>query len=79
MAAWPYLILAGLFSAAAVYGRYFAINLGEVSIVIALVQTSPLFVVLISIVFLRELEQVSARLVLGALLTVAGGVLVSVY
>jgi drug/metabolite transporter (DMT)-like permease len=79
LAAWPWLILAGLFSAGAVYYRFVAIGLGEVSIVIALIQTSPLFVVLFSIIFLRRLEQVTGRVAFGAILTVAGGVLVSLY
>ena len=79
MAAWPWLIIAGLFSAAAVYGRFGAIELGQVSIVIALIQTSPLFVVFISIIFLRELEQITGRVVLGTIPTVAGGVIVSLF
>jgi drug/metabolite transporter (DMT)-like permease len=79
VAAWPWLILAGLFSAGAVYGRFVAIGLGQVSIVIALIQTSPLFVVLISVIFLRRLEQVTGRVALGAVLAVAGGILVSLY
>lgn len=79
LAAWPWLILAGLFSAGAVFGRFVAIDLGQVSIVSALIQISPLFVVLFSVIFLRRFEQVTGRVILGAVLTVAGGILVSLY
>ena len=63
----------------AVYCQILSIKLGEVSTAFTLVQTSPLFVVLISALFLRELERVTPRVVLGAVLTVGGGIMLSVF
>ncbi|MFQ5694139.1 MAG: EamA family transporter, partial [Nitrospinota bacterium] len=41
--AWPWLLAAGATATAAVYGLFFSIGLGRISIVFPLVQTSPLF------------------------------------
>lgn len=76
-AALPWVALAGLCSSAALYGLILAIGLGQVSIVFTLNQTSPLFVLLLSVLFLRQLERVTRRVAFGAALTVSGGVLVS--
>ncbi|MBI2882271.1 MAG: EamA family transporter [Candidatus Tectomicrobia bacterium] len=76
-AALPWVALAGLCSSAALYGLILAIGLGQVSIVFTLNQTSPLFVLLLSVFFLRQLERVTPRVAFGAALTVSGGVLVS--
>ncbi|MFQ5913712.1 MAG: DMT family transporter [Nitrospinota bacterium] len=73
----PWLVLAGLTASVAFYGFILAIKLGQVSIVFTLAQTSPLYVLLLSALFLRQLERVTQRVVVGALLTVGGGVLVS--
>ncbi|MBI2882269.1 MAG: DMT family transporter [Candidatus Tectomicrobia bacterium] len=75
----PWLILSGLTAAAAVYGMVSAIQLGQVSIVFTLIQTSPLMVLLLSVFFLRRLERITLKLVLGACLTVGGGVLVGLF
>ncbi len=75
--AMPWIVLAGLSGSAAMYGFILSIGLGQVSIVFTLVQASPLFVLLMSVVFLRQLERVTWRVVAGAVLTVGGGVLVS--
>ena len=77
--AWLWVILAGLATAGAIYCRVLSIALGDVSIVFTLIQTSPLFVVIISAVFLREMERVTRQVVFGAVLTVAGGIVVSVF
>ena len=68
-----WLALGGLASVGGIYCQILSIKLGEVSTVFTLAQTSPLFVVLISALFLRELERVTPRVVLGAALTVGGG------
>ena len=77
--AWMWVTLAGLATAGAIYCRVLSIALGDVSIVFTLIQTSPLFVVIISAVFLRELERITRQVVFGAVLTVAGGIVVSVF
>jgi drug/metabolite transporter (DMT)-like permease len=75
--AWPWLLLGSLSASAAVYGLFLAISLGQVSIVFTLIQTSPLFVVILSALFLRQMERVTPGVVFGAILTVGGGALVS--
>lgn len=52
---------------------------GRVSVVSPLVATESLWTVVLALVFLRRHEHVGARLVLGALLVVAGGVLIGVF
>jgi uncharacterized membrane protein len=52
---------------------------GRVTVVSPLVATESLWGVFLSIVFIRHIELVGRRLVLGALLVVAGGVLIGVF
>jgi drug/metabolite transporter (DMT)-like permease len=52
---------------------------GRVSVVSPLIATESLWGVFLSIVFIRHVELVGKRLVLGALLVVAGGVLIGVF
>jgi drug/metabolite transporter (DMT)-like permease len=73
----PWLALGGAATALAIYFLVTAIHLGQVSIVTTLNQTSPLFVMLFSAIFLRRLERLTRRAVWGGLLTVSGGVLVT--
>ncbi|MGH7848586.1 MAG: DMT family transporter [Candidatus Binatia bacterium] len=57
--------------------NFVAIGQGELSAMIPLLNTTPLFTVLFSALFLRAVETLSARIVLGAVLTVAGVVLIT--
>ena len=77
-AALPWMVLAGVCGSAGMYGLVLSIGLGQVSVVFTLTQTSSIFVIALSALFLRKLERVTPRVVLGGLLTVGGGVLVSV-
>jgi uncharacterized membrane protein len=52
---------------------------GRVSVVSPIVATEALWGVVLSWAFLRQHERVGARLVLGAALVVAGGVLIGVF
>jgi drug/metabolite transporter (DMT)-like permease len=52
---------------------------GRVSVVSPLVATESLWTVVLALVFLRRHEHVGVRLVAGALLVVAGGVLIGVF
>jgi drug/metabolite transporter (DMT)-like permease len=74
----PWIVLAGFSAGIGYYALVAALGLGQVSIMFTLVQTSPLMVVVMSILFLRQLERVTPRVILGGLLTVGGGVIVSV-
>lgn len=58
---------------------YVGLEAAPVVVVIPIFQTSPLFVILLSAVFLRRIERVTPRLVVGACVVVAGAVLVTVY
>ena len=75
----PWLLLAGTSATLAMYGFIYALGGGQASVVLTLAQTSPLLVVLISVLFLRQLERVTPRLAIGALLTVGGGALASLF
>ncbi|MDP7662397.1 MAG: DMT family transporter [Nitrospinota bacterium] len=75
--AYPWLIGNGIAISAAMYTLILSVGLGEVAIAFTLVQTSPLLVIGMSAIFLRKLERVTPRIIFGAILTVSGGVLVS--
>ena len=77
--AWPWLICGGASMATAIYSLFAAIHLGLVSIVTTLYQISPLIVLVLAVLFLRKLERVTPRVVAGGLMTVGGGILVSVF
>ena len=74
----PWLLLGAVAATVAVYALILALNLGQVSVVTTLNQTSPLFVLILSVLFIRQLERVTLRVVAGAILTVGGGILTSV-
>ncbi|PZC44830.1 MAG: Permease of the drug/metabolite transporter (DMT) superfamily [Chloroflexi bacterium] len=67
------LVLTGVFSGTAQLFSLWAVNLGDLSVVIPLQNTSPVFTMIIVGVFLRRLERVTALSVLGMLLVMVGG------
>ena len=77
--AFPWLLVTGAFVVGAMYTLILSLSLGQVAIVFTLVQTSPLFVLALSVLFFRQLERVTPRVFLGAVLTVGGGALVSLF
>ena len=56
---------------------YIALSKGDVSVVVPLINTNPLFIVLFSAVFLRDLETINARVAAGAVLIVSGIALIT--
>jgi drug/metabolite transporter (DMT)-like permease len=58
--------------ALALYLLLEGLRLGSVTVVVPLVHTFPLLVILLAWIFLREKEQITARLLLGAVLIVVG-------
>jgi len=68
----PYFGSAAIVSAAAQIMNFAALTQGEVSVMVPLFNTTPLFTVLFSAIFLRDLEIVTMKIVLGAILMVAG-------
>lgn len=70
-------VAAGIANTAFLVSYYAALNVSSVTIVVPILQTSPVFVVAISAVFLRDLEQVTWRLVGGMVIVIAGSILVT--
>jgi DME family drug/metabolite transporter len=75
----PYFALAGAAQAGALLAVYAALGLGMVSVVVPIYTSSPLFVLPLSALFLRDVDRVTLRKVLGAVAIVLGVALVSLY
>ena len=73
-AAW--LFPAGVFNTAAMLSVFFALSHGKVVIVEPLVSSNPVTTLLLTSIFLRDVESLTLRVILGAALTVTGTVLV---
>ena len=73
-AAW--LIPAGFINTAAMLSVFFALSHGQVVIVEPLVSANPVFTLLLTSVFLRDVESLTRRVIFGAALTVTGTILV---
>jgi drug/metabolite transporter, DME family len=56
---------------------FIALSRGEVSVVIPLVNTNPLFIVILSALFLKDLEKVNALVGMGSVLIVVGIALIT--
>lgn len=72
-----YFFCAAIIAALAQVANFIAIGRGELSVIIPLLNTSPLFTVFFSAVFLRNIETVNLRIVLGAALMVGGVALIT--
>jgi len=72
-------VAAGIAENAAVFLNVVALGLGTVSVVAPLYGSAPIFVLLLSFLFLRGVEVLSARVVLGTLLIVAGVCLITAF
>lgn len=72
-----YFIIAGVAENLGVFLTVLALGFGTVSVVTPLSGTSPIFVLLMSFVFLRGVETLTARVVIGTLLTVLGVYLIT--
>lgn len=73
----PFFGCAAFVSALAQILNYAALNMGEVSVMVPLLETTPLFSVLFSALFLRDLEKVTPRIILGAVLMFTGVMIIS--
>ena len=73
-----YFIGAGVAENAGVFLNIVALSLGQVSVVTPLYGTAPLFVLLMTFIFLRGLETLTWRIVVGSLLIVFGVYLLTV-
>lgn len=71
----PWIVAAGLANTVFLLGYYAALTLEPVSVVVPLVQSSPLLVIVISAFFVSDdLERITVRLAAGAAAVVAGAV-----
>ena len=68
---------AALVSTTAQLLTFLSLSRGEVSAVIPLLNTNPLFALLFSSLFLRDVEKITLRVVLGAALMIAGVILIT--
>ena len=73
----PFFGSAALLSAGAQVLNFMALSMGEVSAMAPLLDSTPLFTVLFSAIFLRDLEKVTARIVLGVLLMLTGAIIIT--
>jgi len=72
-----FFVAAGCVAVSAQVTNFIAIGQGDLSVIIPLLNTTPLFTVLLSGLFLRSLETLSPRIVVGASLMVGGVVLIT--
>jgi len=71
----PWHVAAGVANTTFMLAYYGALELERVSVVVPLVQSSPLLVIVLSMLFVSDdLERVTPRLIAGALVAVAGAV-----
>ena len=70
----PWFVATGFFNGGSLFLMYYALIRGQVSMVSPIIATYPLFTLALSLLLLRH-ERVAPRMALGAVLTVAGVVL----
>jgi drug/metabolite transporter, DME family len=63
---------AGIFSAIGVVLMFQALSRGQVVVVSPVLATNPLFTLILAAIFLRDVEQLTRRVVVGAVLVVIG-------
>jgi uncharacterized membrane protein len=71
-----WLFSAGVFNTAAMLSVFYALSHGKVVIVEPLVSSNPVTTLLLTSIFLRDVESLTVRVLLGAALTVTGTILV---
>ena len=75
----PYYLSAGLAISFGMVAIYYALDLGKVVVVIPLSSISPLFTLLLAAIFLRGVEKVTLKIVLGAMLIISGVILLTLW
>jgi DME family drug/metabolite transporter len=75
----PWYIGAGVAVSVAMTSIYYALDLGKVTVVIPVASTGPFFSLLLSALFLRDVERVTLRIVIGAALIVGGVLLITLW
>jgi DME family drug/metabolite transporter len=75
--AFKFFLCAALIATLAQVANFVALARGQLSAIIPLLNTTPLFTVFFSALFLRNVETVNSRIIFGAVLMVAGVVLIT--
>ncbi|WP_144904340.1 DMT family transporter [Halobellus captivus] len=75
----PYFIMAGIISTGGLFSLFQALSIGRVTVVDPVSAMAPLFSALFTYLFLRDVERVTHGVIVGAMLVVFGGALVTVY
>ncbi len=73
----PYFGSAAFISAGSQILVFVALSRGEVSVMVPLFNTTPFFSVLFTTIFLRDLERVTSRVVIGAVIMVGGVIFIA--
>jgi DME family drug/metabolite transporter len=76
---WAAFVVSGFFSVLGQLALFQALALGTVVIVSPLSAISPLFVIAMAIIFLRQLERVTWKIIVGALLIISGTLLLTLF
>jgi uncharacterized membrane protein len=72
-----YFFVAALVAMMAQVSNFIAVGGADLSVIIPLLNTTPLFTVLFSSLFLRSMETITPQIILGAILMVAGVVIIT--
>lgn len=75
----PFYLPAGVAVSLGMVSIYYALDLGKVTVVIPISSTGPFFSLIFSAIFLRDVERVTLKIVLGACLIIAGVLLITVW
>ena len=75
----PYYLGAGVAVSIGMVSIYYALDLGKVTVVIPISSTGPFFSLIFSALFLRDVERVTSRIVLGAAMIIGGVLLITLW
>jgi uncharacterized membrane protein len=75
----PFYLAAGGAISVGMVAMYYALDLGQVVVVVPLSSTGPLFSLMFTFFFLRGVERVTVKIILGALLIISGGILLTLW
>jgi uncharacterized membrane protein len=75
----PFYLPAGIAVSLGMVSIYYALDLGKVTVVIPISSTGPFFSLIFSALFLRDVERVTLRIVLGASLIIGGVLLITLW
>jgi len=74
-----FLLASGVAAGLGILASFFALSMSNVVIVSPLQSTNPLFSLLLSYLFLRQLEKITFRVVIGTLFVIAGVALITCF